>query len=255
MRDMNEKKLYALIIGASGGIGKEFATFLKQRFNIIETFHSNSVPQGFELDFNNPQTIDRFADSLSKKGIRINLIINASGVYSTKKLLQSEVKDFCETLLANVIGFNTLLTKILHLLDEHPTLIFCGSDAGISFQAGHPLYSLSKWMLESYAENLSHEMPKSNIVVLEFGNLRTNFANMELENAMDPKTAVQEAMAKIENTSTYGLKRIFVGNGDELDYAISDMLERLVEIKRHLDSKQKKSFEQTVEFFWDLLME
>ncbi len=252
---MTTEKRYALVIGASGGLGKGFSMSLKKKFKVIGTYHTNPIPGTYKLDLENTKSIHALVRKLREMGIKIDLVVHAAGMFSDKKLIESTSEEIHQILTVNVIGFHIFFKELLPLLKEDATIILCNSDAGLSFQPGHPLYSLSKWLIESYADNLTYECPTLKIVVAEFGNIDTGFAGFELEGGMDPKVAVHKVLSAIDGNLKVGINRAFIGTNQELEYTISDVFERLTELKRHLDKDQLHTFKKTINFFWDMLME
>lgn len=247
-------KPLAIVIGGSGGIGKAFAENLGQ-YDIISTYRNNPIRGGVHLDLLKPKTYENLIGKLGER--KINLLLNAAGIYSGTQLANLEDNEWIEVFKTNVFGFHNLFKRLHPNLDKESKIVFCGSDAALSHQGGHPLYSISKWALESYVDNLATEFPSHMYFLFEFGNIKTSFATHESA-SMDPTIAAQKAITYLltkDKPLQSRVNRVFIGSNEELDFFLTDILERLERMRTFLPQDQKKVFSKVIGFFSDMVTE
>jgi NAD(P)-dependent dehydrogenase (short-subunit alcohol dehydrogenase family) len=115
-----------LIVGASRGIGREFAReYCRDGWRVLATARDPSTlaaleakgAKSFTLDVTQPAQIDALKSQLA--GEKLDVAIIVSGVYGprTEKLEATTAKDFDEVMHTNVLGPMQLMPVLLPLSD------------------------------------------------------------------------------------------------------------------------------------------
>lgn len=199
---------WALVTGASSGIGKELAKTLAEiGFNLILVARSKSTLEDLSKTF-----IDKYKikvniipedlinnDTFNKiveqtKNINIGLLVNSAGFGTSGLLIDSKIKDEIEMIELNCIS--------LFKLTDYFSKVFTKNKKGgiillssiVSFQ-GVPYsanYSATKAYVQSLGEALYFELKPFGVDVLNVapGPVETGFSsksNMVFSNAMKPE--------------------------------------------------------------------
>lgn len=196
--------MYAIITGASSGLGKEFARILsKKNYNIIlvarrkvelEKLRTDLKKEGIEvividLDLSLNNNCYKLFDLV--KDIKIDFLINNAGA--------GYIGNFFDTDLdrqLNIIKLNIeapqILTKLF--IDKNKTgkIINIGSLAGCLPTPNHAVYSSSKAYINNFSRAINYELKKNNknikILTALPGPVKTEFstnANAKINRGMD----------------------------------------------------------------------
>jgi len=190
-----QSRPYALVTGASSGLGESFAHDLARRGHDlvlvsenlkelkrvkadIESRHDSSV-HIFEADLFHPAAAERVFDFCRKKSITIDVLINNAGIYLN---IDRELKDIKS--VENVINIHVLSLSKLCFLFCRPMMerklgyILNVSSINSEFPDPASLtYGPTKRFILAFSESLHCELREHNVHVtcLTPGGLRTNF--------------------------------------------------------------------------------
>ncbi len=250
----------ALIIG-SGGIGSTLAEFLSIDYRIFLTYRKKQPKiesYAYQIDLTDKSTWKHLLEDLETYEIKFDLVVNSSGIYHDDPLLQTDSNEFFQVLNVNLLAFNDFLAEIIPFLKKNAIILLMGSDAGISFQPNHAVYSISKWAQFSYAENLAYEMADKKIIYAVLGNVNTKLTPISMPTAAEAKTIaklLKEYISHEDKLKNNKLNLAFFGTGEELDYTVTDLLEKIVEISNnfHSTNETKHSTKDILNFFMNLL--
>lgn len=181
-----EQKGFALVTGASSGIGRELALLLSQRgYNLVLTARSEArleelrtaileqhgstgrIVHPVVVDLSLPDGPDRLAARLAELAIEIELLVNNAGTGSFGPFADGDPDDYSSMIAVNVTSL-TRLTRLLlpGMVSRHSGRILNVASVA-SFQPG-PLmavYYATKAYVLSFSEALSEELAESGVTV------------------------------------------------------------------------------------------
>jgi short-subunit dehydrogenase len=186
---------YALVTGASSGIGECFARALAARGNNLvlaarskdklETLAAelgakfSVLAEPLEIDLSVAGAATRLAGALRERGISIHLLINNAGFGARGRFWQLPFDRQAQLLRLNVQA----LMELTHLLlppmiaRGRGAIINVSSTAGFQAMPYTAVYGASKAFVTSFTEALAEEVRPYGIVVVNLcpGGTRTNF--------------------------------------------------------------------------------
>lgn len=177
---MQEKK-YALITGATGGLGQAFAfTLAKRGYNLIITGRTEKKLNdlslrikekyavetlGFALDLTDDLARNEFFDAVKKTGVKISLLACVAGVDTQKGFTQYTQEKI--TFQARV-NFESAVSFCRFAIDnkaECLEIINVSSVSGIYPMPYFAIYSATKTALTSFSVSLREEMKGKGVSV------------------------------------------------------------------------------------------
>lgn len=188
-------KNYALITGASGGIGLDLAElFAEDKINLILVARSenklNEIAKNFERKYN--IKVYTIAKDLSKeksalelfnevtsKNLKVEFLVNNAGFGSYKDFVSEDWEVYNRMLNLNIIS----LVYLSHLFanemikNGYGKILNVASTAGFQPIPGLNIYSATKAFVLSFSEALHHELKDKRITVTTLcpGSTITNF--------------------------------------------------------------------------------
>lgn len=188
----NDDKQYALITGASQGLGKAFALELaKRKFDIILVslpneglpFVANQVTElgreahVFETDLTQKENIIALADWVNTR-FPLHILINNAGCGGTKSFQDVSI-DYLDRIIQLNIKATSLLTHQLlpNLIKRNQAYVLnVGSVAAYSPLGYKTVYPASKAFVHNFTRGLYQEFSKSNVFfsVVNPGPMMTN---------------------------------------------------------------------------------
>jgi len=176
------KNQYALITGASQGLGKSFALELaEKKINTIlvslpdenlsavnqeikETYGVDS--HFFELDMTKAEELDAFTKQINDR-FEVFLLINNAGIGGTMKFDRAQTRDIDSIIKLNVWVVSVMAHKILPNLLRQPKGFILNVS---SIAAGSPIgyktvYPASKAFVYSFSLGLNEELKDTNVSV------------------------------------------------------------------------------------------
>lgn len=160
---VNNKNI--LLIGATGGIGASLKTLLAERgANVFVTNRTNK-DDCLYLDFREETSISNLANYFKEKNIRLDGIVNCSGIHYSGPLVGMDSIDIEEQLKTNVSGNIFLLKYFLPLFisQRRGSIVLLGSVSAHRMTRGHAVYSATKSALEGLVKATASEVAKRNV--------------------------------------------------------------------------------------------
>lgn len=176
---MNTK--YAIITGASKGLGRELAFELARRgyptllVSSTEAVHAvreetvNKYPvdcQSFIVDLSDEKAVQEWAESIAKE-YPINILVNNVGTGGSRAIETADMDYLLRILHLNVLC-TTILTKSLlqNLQQNTPAHILnVGSMAGFTATAYKTVYPASKAYVHAFSKSLREELKGTGVSV------------------------------------------------------------------------------------------
>lgn len=186
---------YALITGASKGIGKAIAYQLAARkINLFLVARSEDLLHQIAADLIQQYSIDvRFLrvdlsddkapqtvfDWITNNGIQINILINNAGYGLSGKFENYSAQEHKEMMQVNMISMVSLSSFFLPMLQKQKQSYIMNIASTAAYQAVPYLstYAASKSFVVSFSRALQFELQKTNVAVVCFspGGTHTNF--------------------------------------------------------------------------------
>lgn len=187
-----ESKAYALITGASQGLGKAFAHELaKRKYNVLlvslggEGLHGlcdeikgkyNVDVHCYETDFCDPQSVYQLSDWVSR--FSVFMLINNAGIGGSHHFEEAST-DYMDNIIQVNIRTTTLLTRLLLMeLKRHEAsyVMNISSMASFSPLPFKTVYPASKAFISSFSKGLKTELKGTSVSVsvIHPGPVKTN---------------------------------------------------------------------------------
>ncbi|MGF0096247.1 3-oxoacyl-[acyl-carrier-protein] reductase [Peptoniphilus sp. SGI.035] len=208
-----ENKKYALITGASGGIGSAIARALANDYNLI--LHARSKKDKIDKLKNelNTEVICVSADlskledcekvfNLCKEGnLEVEVLVNNAGMTSDNLIFRMKEEEFIkviETNLYSVFYLSKLFARPM-MKRKSGRIINISSISGIRGNVGQTNYSASKAGIIGFTKSLAKELATKNILV---NAVAPGFIDTEMTNNLDD--AVKEEILRDIPLKRYG---------------------------------------------------
>lgn len=172
----------ALILGASGGLGREIArALIEDGYEVIGTYKSkrgeNSKVKWLSLDIDNEESLEEFLKSISREKIDFftSTIARTRTLGKFENLSEEVFKGELET---NLIRHITIAKKISKLMNEESNIIFILTRLLDGSEKNMSPYIISKYALLGLMKSLSAEWKERRIRVnaISPGMMDTKFA-------------------------------------------------------------------------------
>ena len=214
---------WALITGASNGIGKAFATHLAARgINLVLAARNGEALEAvaddlrqrhrvetivIAADLADPNAVDRLQDSV--RDLDVGLVILAAGFGSTASFVDAPLTGELQMIAVNI----TAVTRLAHTFARRLStrgrggIVLFGSIVGWHGVPGQATYAATKAYVQSLAEGLHHELSQQGIDVLSVapGPVHTGFearAGLTLKSATTPDVVARAAVAALGRRTT-----------------------------------------------------
>ncbi|KAK3072963.1 hypothetical protein LTR53_005874 [Teratosphaeriaceae sp. CCFEE 6253] len=212
-----------LIVGASRGIGHEFARQLLNRGDDVvvtvrqpSKVHSvafwtdadieSSCCTTLECDVLSEKSVDQCIAELAKiQGLRLdNVVINAGVLKYPNHATSLSYDDFAHHLHTNTIGPIIFAQRLLKTDIPVGAITFISSDSGSAaafrdFEDGFAAYSASKAALNQMARHMAAELKRkgsrTTILLLHPGEVKIEMANIEVGWEVEGQMEVDESVA------------------------------------------------------------
>ena len=188
---------YALITGASKGIGKAIAEELAARqTDLILVARSGSLlkeiaedlntrygikADHLAIDLSDPLASIEITDWLKQKGYAVNILVNNAGYGLSGRFETYSAKENRDMMQVNMNVPVELTNLLLPELKKHPKAYILNIASAAAYQAvpGLMVYAATKSFLLSFSRGLAFELRKTNISVsvVSPGGTDTDFAN------------------------------------------------------------------------------
>lgn len=179
----NTKSTYALITGASSGIGYELAKlFARDGYNLVLVSRSEERLQQVadELgqhgsvdiiplvkDLFNPNAASEIYDTVRQKGIDIEFLVNDAGQGEWGKFIDIELQRSLDIIQLNIVSLVSLTKYFLNdmVSKNRGRILQLGSEAGKMPMPLLSIYAATKAFVVSFGEALANELQDTNITV------------------------------------------------------------------------------------------
>lgn len=179
---MSQHKGYALITGASSGIGAVYADRLaragydlilvarnQQRLGQLATRLNANTQRDVQViaaDLNLPADLARIA-RIAREDSRISLLVNNAGVGATASLLESDADKMDAMILLNVLALTRLAKAAAtnFVAQGRGTIINIGSIVALAPKVLNGVYGGTKAFVQAFSESLQHELSDKGVVV------------------------------------------------------------------------------------------
>lgn len=197
---MKLKGKIAVVIGASGGIGREISMALAEKgVNLILVARKkellsplsakiNTLGGKAELlicDLTDKKSMDSLTIDIARKNKHIDMLFNIAGVGVYKKLKDISMDDWKISLDVNVTAPFYLTKTLMPLLRkaEKSYVISTGSGMGKVGLSGRAPYCASKFALRGLMQSLAKEYKKTNVnvILLTLGSVLTSFGPLSVD--------------------------------------------------------------------------
>lgn len=220
---MNPNYKFAIIVGASSGMGRELATKLAEsgckvaaiarRIDRLEELQSQFPQQIIPIqhdvtDFDSVPTV--FQDATNKLG-GLDLVIYASGVMPEVGFHEFNFKKDKSMIDVNLLGAIAWINVAAERMENtrHGSIVAIGSVAGERGRSGQPAYNTSKAALHTFMEAIRNRIARHGIkvVTIKPGPTETEMtADLHLKGAMNASDAAEKILQLSSKTGEHFLK-------------------------------------------------
>lgn len=224
-----QPQLYALITGASAGIGKEFARELASRkYNLIlvalpetglkEQGESLRNTYGIdvrtlETDLMTPGNHEKIKEYVVEEDLPVNLLINNVGIGYNGEIGSYTHRKIDEMLLLNVTSTTLMTNLMISVLKKQPEsyILNMGSFAGFFPLAYKSIYSATKAFVYHFSQSLATELNREGIHVSVAmpGPVPTN--DVVKDRIKKSGTIGKDIVVSADRVASYALRQMFAG--------------------------------------------
>ncbi len=170
---------YALVTGATGGLGGEVATALAnegwyvfaagRNEKALATIEETTKAHPLKMDIIDQESIDAALEEVKKTTDHLDALINFSGVQRMASLIEGDIETVEKVLDVNLIGMMRVNKTFFPLVDAvKGRIINCSSECGwMTPQPFNGPYTLSKYAVEAYNDSLRRELMFLDIPVIK----------------------------------------------------------------------------------------
>lgn len=166
-----------IITGGSEGLGKAMALRLSKANQVVIIARNESKLKATAkeagcnyqvADISNWQSIATAVESVNKQYGRIDILINNAAVWIQAALVENEPEKIKQALEINLIGQVLTTRAVLPTFkqQQHGTIFFTNSQAGLYHKAERSVYNAGKWGLTALARSLADELAPEGIRVM-----------------------------------------------------------------------------------------
>ncbi len=170
---------YALVTGATGGLGGEVAKALAEKGwyvfaagrseKALQEIDEKTMAHALKLDITVQESIDAALETVKGVTDHLDALINFSGVQKMASLIEGDVETVEQIIDVNLIGMIRMNKTFFPLIKEgHGRIINCSSECGwMTPQPFNGPYTLSKYAVEAYNDSLRRELMFLGIPVIK----------------------------------------------------------------------------------------
>ena len=197
---MNLEGKIAVVVGASGGIGREVSKALAKggaevilisdRREMLEALQKEILHEGgkvhlFTSDLSKKTQIVDLAAKIGSKFAKVDILFHTAGYGVYKKLTEVSFEEWEKSFSVNVDSVFLLTQKLIPQLTKSSKayVISAGSGMGKIALSGRSTYCASKFALRGLMLSLAKEYKETNIkfVLLTMGSILTSFGPLTVE--------------------------------------------------------------------------
>ena len=170
---------YALVTGATSGLGKEIAIRLSEsgwcvfacgrNEKALEEIKKTTYCQPLKMDVVDQDSINEALKEVSQVTDHLNAIINFSGIQKMSSLIEGDINIIKQSLDVNLLGMARVNKTFFPLIKKcNGRIINCSSECGwMTPQPFNGSYTLSKYAVEAYNDSLRRELMFLDIPVIK----------------------------------------------------------------------------------------
>ncbi len=175
---MNIEDKIVIVIGSSGGIGREIALlFAQKRAKIVLTYNQNKKAGEnilsdcskytecilLKVNVHNEDSIEAMVKKTVAKFEKIDILVNAAGIIHQKPFIKHTLQEIQEEMNVNLIGpINVIRESLPYFNKKEAVIINIVSNAGKKpHHANHASYCASKFGLRGFGQALALELPRN----------------------------------------------------------------------------------------------
>jgi len=224
---------YALVTGASKGIGKSIATELAKRgYNLLLTARSEDLLKEvcnslqathgiacsyLALDFAEPNAARQLADWVAGNNFQLEVLVNNAGYGLSGNLEAHSLEENIAMMKVNMEVPVSLCRFLLPLLQKQPKSYILNIASSAAYQSvpGLNVYAATKAFILSFSRGLRQELKNKNVVVSCIcpGATDTNFVNQAALGEKARKLADKVNMSA-EDVAAIAVKGMFNGKAE-----------------------------------------
>lgn len=238
-----KKGQWALVTGASSGIGKSYAERLaSDGVNLVLVARTESMLQKLAADLKAKHQIEALVlakdlsrlsaaeeifKSLDQKGVNIDILINNAGFAVYGKLHETDFKKNQEQLMLNVVSLSSLTQLFVEPMAKRNSgiVINVASTAGFQPLPYMANYGASKGFVRQFTEALWAEYKDQGVQFLAVcpGSTETNF--FKIVNAEEASVGKRDTPENVVNESFKALEagRIYIIPGSVSNFLLSQL--------------------------------
>ncbi|MDY0014832.1 MAG: SDR family NAD(P)-dependent oxidoreductase [Bacteroidales bacterium] len=231
---MNNSSPYALITGASSGIGYQFARELaKKKFNLIivsnedlknqevclilvNEFNIKAIP--FFIDLTRPESAETLFNFCIEQQLDVDILINNAGMFFFKEIPDTSPEMVSKILMLHIVTSTLLSTYFSNYMRQKKSghILFISSITAWMSYPGISLYGATKGYLRQFARSLRYEMKDYhvNISVVCPSAIDTNLYNLsEKQRSLALRTGVMmcsQALAKKSLSAMFKKRFLYI---------------------------------------------
>lgn len=220
--------MYAVITGASKGIGKAIAFELaKKHYNLVLVARSENLLKEVkkEIQSKNEVSIETLSLDLStneaaskllafceSNNLKVSVLVNNAGYGLSGKIDKHSIEDNSNMIQLNVLSLTQITQTFLPILERNAPAYILNVASTASYQAipGLAIYSATKAFVLSFSRALYHELKSRNIYVtaLSPGPTATEFSDRAQISEKGLKAAEKVNMSA-EEVAKIGVDALF----------------------------------------------
>ena len=170
---------YALVTGATSGLGKEIAKRVSEsgwyvfacgrNERALEELKNTTYVHPLCVDVTNQESIDAAFEEVSKVTDKLDALINFSGVQQMASLVEGNIDIVSDMLEVNLMGMVRMNKTFFPLIkNANGRIINCSSECGwMTPQPFNGPYTLSKYAVEAYNDSLRRELMFVDVPVIK----------------------------------------------------------------------------------------
>jgi uncharacterized protein len=221
---------FALVTGASAGLGREFARQLARRArglvlvarrgdrlnqlrDEVLARDPNLIVHVRVVDLCDQSQIDELANWLEQEKINVDFLINNAGLGDVGRFATSEPRRNAEMLLVNVVALTALTRRLVPqmIAQKRGAILNVSSSAGFLPIPEFNIYAATKAYVNSFTESLRAELRRTRVTVTALcpGPVRTEFQSVAQRPGdqpeygpefihVSPEKVVRDALAAVE---------------------------------------------------------
>lgn len=195
---MDLKDKIVVVIGATGGIGREIVKVLdSEKAKLVLVSKTESELQSlikslkgkdhkyYSCNLADQKGTEKLAQQIATDNSSIDVLVNAAGIGIYKPIEESTIEDWNKSMDINVTSHFILIKGLVENLkkSDDSLVLSIGSGAGVIPMAGRSLYNASKFAVRGFTLSLAEEFKgtKVGFCLITLGSTLTSFGPMSFE--------------------------------------------------------------------------